>query len=620
VLVVEGANWSFRSDLVRDVAYSTLTKADRARRHYGIAHYFETAKPPPADPSQADERFIDTVAHHYGLAAELVAELGPVSGIGDDVTDAALRWVGEAAQRAELGQVLPVAVRLFGQALRLAPDRPDLRVGFLLGRARALSELRELDDAAADLSEAQRLADELDDEAGRARADLVAGELLQRRGDSAEGLVVLRRAVDRFRAIDDLYGAADALRAQGMIHLLGGDNDRAEVVISEALETSRALDDRRGEAWAVQQLAWISFLAGRAVEAERRLLVAVQIFEEIGDTGGWGWAQGLLAYAMYQQGRLDEAGELGDLILVQAHERGDLWGEGMMSVLSASVRLWSGRATEAVGRAEAATDLFRRLGDLFGELSAMSVLGRSLVVVGRIDEGFRALDEAASRSMRAEADGLTTIGVSALAGASVQLGEPHRAEVAFEGLDEAWVQRCRSGDIERLVALGVAHLQNGRIDEAERCLRHAVSFDGEADASPYAMAGLALALAAAGCDDEVLELDKRVNQSARASYLDKGTAKLSALLVRARRGEADAASRFEAVVAAADSNDDLVAQAVARLTQAYGLEALGAPEAAEVRRDAERRLDHLGLDAPGWRNAIELILAASPAPPTPQIA
>jgi tetratricopeptide (TPR) repeat protein len=222
--------------------------------------------------------------------------------------------------------------------------------------------------------------------------------------------------------------------------------------------------------------------------------------------------------------------------------------------------------------------------------------------------------------MRAEADGLTTIGVSALAGASVQLGEPHRAEVAFEGLDEAWVQRCRSGDIERLVALGVAHLQNGRIDEAERCLRHAVSFDGEADASPYAMAGLALALAAAGCDDEVLELDKRVNQSARASYLDKGTAKLSALLVRARRGEADAASRFEAVVAAADSNDDLVAQAVARLTQAYGLGALGAPEAAEVRRDAERRLDHLGLDAPGWRNAIELILAASPAPPTPQIA
>ena len=33
----EGEKWTFRSDLVREVAYSTLTKADRARSHYGIA-------------------------------------------------------------------------------------------------------------------------------------------------------------------------------------------------------------------------------------------------------------------------------------------------------------------------------------------------------------------------------------------------------------------------------------------------------------------------------------------------------------------------------------------------------------------------------------------------------
>src|SRR5690606_18678723 len=80
VLVVDAAHWSFRSDLVRDVAYSTLTKADRARHHYGIAHYFETHRAQERD-GDADDHFVDTVAHHYATAAELVAELGSVSGI-----------------------------------------------------------------------------------------------------------------------------------------------------------------------------------------------------------------------------------------------------------------------------------------------------------------------------------------------------------------------------------------------------------------------------------------------------------------------------------------------------------------------------------------------------------
>ena len=41
LLVLSGSGeretWTFRSDLVREVAYSTLTKADRARSHAGIA-------------------------------------------------------------------------------------------------------------------------------------------------------------------------------------------------------------------------------------------------------------------------------------------------------------------------------------------------------------------------------------------------------------------------------------------------------------------------------------------------------------------------------------------------------------------------------------------------------
>jgi tetratricopeptide (TPR) repeat protein len=573
----------------------------------------------------ADDRFVDTVAHHYAAAADLVAELGSVSGIGSDVTESALRWVGEAARRAETGQVLPVAVRLFGQALRLAGgEHPELRVAFLLGRARASSELRELDQAERDIAEAVDLATAQGDEVGLAQADLVLGELVQRRGDAPLALEILGRATDRFRRLDHHEGMADTLRATGMTLLFHGQLDEAEVVISEALDTSRQVDDRRGEAWAVQQLAWISFVTGRAVEAERRLEHAAEIFEGIGDWAGLASARGLLAYAMFQQGRLEEAAELGDEILVTAHERGDVWGEGMMYVLAASVRLWLGRAGEAIGRAEAAVELLGRLGDRFGEVNAHAVLGRSLLAVGRIDEGFDALAEGAG-VLRGEADeGLASLGLTALAGAATQLGEPHRADAALAALNDEWVARTDATAVERLVALGVAHLQCGRVAEARLVLDRATSFDLGESPSSYALAGLALARAACGDVDEVLALDKQVNDMDRATYLDQGTAKLAAILVRARRGDADAGPRFEAVVRAADRTDDRVAQAVARLTRAYGLEALGVAEASDARAEAEHALDEIGIDAPGWRNAIEVILAAKPdaasTEPTPSSA
>ena len=77
ILRIDDGHWSFRSDLIREVAYGTLTKADRARRHCGIASYMSNVV---ADKIDADERLVDVVAFHYGAAAELSAELGPVDG------------------------------------------------------------------------------------------------------------------------------------------------------------------------------------------------------------------------------------------------------------------------------------------------------------------------------------------------------------------------------------------------------------------------------------------------------------------------------------------------------------------------------------------------------------
>ena len=70
LLDVDGSWWRFRSDVVREVAYQTLTKRVRAQRHAGVAAVLAERG-----------HNIDDVAHHAAAAAELRAELGPVDGV-----------------------------------------------------------------------------------------------------------------------------------------------------------------------------------------------------------------------------------------------------------------------------------------------------------------------------------------------------------------------------------------------------------------------------------------------------------------------------------------------------------------------------------------------------------
>jgi class 3 adenylate cyclase len=68
LLVRDARRWRFRSDVLREVAYQTLTKQIRAERHAAVAAYLELFE------SHAVERR----AHHMASAAEIVQELGPL--------------------------------------------------------------------------------------------------------------------------------------------------------------------------------------------------------------------------------------------------------------------------------------------------------------------------------------------------------------------------------------------------------------------------------------------------------------------------------------------------------------------------------------------------------------
>ncbi|MEJ5253947.1 MAG: adenylate/guanylate cyclase domain-containing protein [Acidimicrobiales bacterium] len=404
ILVVEGSRWSFRSDLIREVAYSTLTKAERAKRHHGIAAYLERTSP---DRGEASERTVDVIAYHYAAAAELVQELGTVDQIPPDITSRALDWLEEAGRRAQVSQVFTVAQRLYSRAISLVgevgddPDQQARHVRLLLGRAKAEAGLRQLEGARFDVERAMALAGALGDRHAEARAMLVRGDIEQKAGQLEQAVTTLGEAEARFAELGDTREMAEALRQRGMTYLFQGANVEAERCISGALAAYRSLGDRRGEAWALQNLAWISYIEGRAGEAEERLGASAELFTSLGDEGGLAWALGLLAFVRFHQGRHREAEELGTRVLAQVHERGDRWGEGMMLLLMASVALWSGRAERAIEPAARARELFEAIADVQAAAQADVMYGRCLVTAGRVAEGLAVLRSAMDRAAQA---------------------------------------------------------------------------------------------------------------------------------------------------------------------------------------------------------------------------
>ncbi len=87
LIVRDGGRWQFRSDVVREVAYGTLTKQARAQRHAGVARHL----------AALGDLLLDQRAHHLACAAELVADIGPTPGVPRDAAQQAVTLLLRAA-------------------------------------------------------------------------------------------------------------------------------------------------------------------------------------------------------------------------------------------------------------------------------------------------------------------------------------------------------------------------------------------------------------------------------------------------------------------------------------------------------------------------------------------
>lgn len=593
-LLTEDAGWwSFRSELVREVAYDTLTKAERARRHAALGVWLSER----SDRLGLDAEELEPIAHHLGLAASLRLNLGEIDGVPGDISVRALRAIEKAAMASKTRGLHSGSLMLLDRALELLePEDRANRQRVLLARASAYATLRQV---TAGLADIEAVAADLSDEekSALAHVETVRGELLSLSGDTNGAIAALDRAIALWQQEGDAHNEAVARRIAGMTYLYAGENAAAEKRLNEALAAFEAIGDRQGAAWAKQNLAWLSFNQGQLDEADARLAQAEAAFREINDWGGLSFVRGLMAWVRMFQGRFEEAGELAERVLDGNRDRNDKWALGMMLMLLGTVRLFTGRPGDALAPLNQAIEIFRAMDDPGRLLQALNTKARCLASSGRIDEAMDLL-----RELRGE-DGSDLAGTGVIsASIAMQLGEGDRLREILGVPVDTTLMLGTIADHETGILHGLTELLNGNAEMARSMLENSVKDASNAGQVAYANAALAVAAAAARDPKAALDAADRALATEGGTYLDRQLAKTGQALAFAQLDDRRALVVIDDVVARAHETSDALAQATALLARASVSCGLRTDDATEQVADAEQALDALGSDLTGWRD------------------
>ena len=564
MLDVDGHWWRFRSDVVREVAYQTLTKRTRALRHGGVAVALATEK----------EHLIEDLAHHAATAAELVAELGHVEGVPRSIGERAVQALLGASREALASGRSEHAIQHAGRAIDLRCAEPADERQLLLARSTANLDLRRFSAADADSRRALDLAIAAEDRTDEAEARRRIGTAAHMQGDLATARVELDAALELFRGIEDPKRLANGLRARGFAELFGGTLEDGRRYLNESLAMYQELNDERGDAWARHNLAWASFLAGDFAKAETLLGQAREQFGQLGDRVGVNWAEGLRAYVTYFQRRFDEAEELAMSVIADAKRWGDTWALLMMQTLLGNMRLWSGQLAEAEQFSERALAGFRESGDRYGIMNALAPLNRARAGLGKVAEARRGAEESISLGHSFGELGMALQGAAAV---SMHLGDGNDALLLADQVIER-AHAVGAADAEATVLRTLALCQVGRIDEA---LAAADSITVEE--FPFGRAARAVVRALSGDTAGALEDADAVELIHGASYFDVGLARVGGVLAVAVSDDADERrTRLDALSSIATSAGDVVFVGVAKQLAARwdGRPLEGAPDIA----------------------------------------
>ena len=282
----EMGSYGFAQNMLRQVAYDTLSRRDRKARHLAVAAYLRTAFPGDG------EEVADVIARHY------LDALGAVPGDPDagQIRGQAAAALTRAAERAARTGAPALAAASYANAAKLTQAAANGRkTAAALWEHAAAAAVTNADYATA-VEQAGRAGDlywQGGDARAAARAQAIAGQALRRWGRYAQAREQLTAAVAVLRDDPD----ADTVRALGeLAELERFAGAPADAVSAEALDLGQALAvDDATLAGLFNTRGLCHGLAGRRSQAASYFREAARLAEQAGDSARLGRALGNLA-------------------------------------------------------------------------------------------------------------------------------------------------------------------------------------------------------------------------------------------------------------------------------------------------------------------------------------
>ncbi|WP_344750831.1 adenylate/guanylate cyclase domain-containing protein, partial [Micromonospora olivasterospora] len=368
------SGYSFATPLMREAAYSGVSKAELAERHAALARWAAPGAPgEPAAPGGFTDAARDAfVAEHVERAAALAdaVKLRP-DAPARTVGPLGVAALGRAARRSLQAGEPAVAVEYAERAAELA--RGSVPAALRVLHARALLQVGRAADA---LAYAEKIAANAGDEAGtQASALLLAGQAHQTLGDQARATACWQEALQVATAGELPNLRASAMRRLGMADFVAGRLSQASSRLAASYQVSLTSEDRRGQAWSLQNLAWVTTTRGDFAGTDAVLGRAARLFAELKDPYGRAWLRGTTAFARLLAGRLREACRLARVFLPFGERVGEAWAVGTLRAVEAFATAELGELAEADRAARRAYRDFAEVSDDWGQGFALVVRG-----------------------------------------------------------------------------------------------------------------------------------------------------------------------------------------------------------------------------------------------------
>jgi class 3 adenylate cyclase/tetratricopeptide (TPR) repeat protein len=338
----EHGQYGFLQDLVRHVAYETLSKRERRTRHLAAAEYLRTAF------AEDEDEVVEVIASHY-LAAN---EAAPDADGAAEIRDKAQSMLVRAGERARSLAAAAEGRRYFEKAVELTDD-PSTKAA-LLHRAGEMATL------SADLEGASRLFE-----------DSIA--LFEERGD----IHAMARALWSLARVDTSAGRHDESLER---------TEKAFSIISV---------DEPGEDLALiaAGLSIRYWYRGDLETAAERVDLALDIAEAHFYPEALAMALRAKAGLMYSRGHFQESEALLKQSLEVALDNGLVEQAGIDYFWLSDRCFQEDSYVEALGYLDQALALTRRLGDRPSEWSVLAERTYPLFMLGRWDEALDTAEE-----------------------------------------------------------------------------------------------------------------------------------------------------------------------------------------------------------------------------------